>query len=205
MIGLTATANTFTVEQYDGPTSCEDPAESGDQLSMHYTGTIDASSEAGVKGMKFDSSRDRDQVFKFTLGKGQVIDGWDKGLLGLCLGAKARLVLPPDMAYGAGGAGADIPGGATLKFDVEVMDIQRPTSTSRPRASEGTASQVPNVFSQIDKDGNKELSSEEVEAFFREQREGDVPAELWDKEDTDSDGVISWEEFTGPKGSKDEL
>jgi len=205
MIGLTATANTFTVEQYDGPTSCEDPAESGDQLSMHYTGTIDASSEAGVKGMKFDSSRDRDQVFKFTLGKGQVIDGWDKGLLGLCLGAKARLVLPPDMAYGAGGAGADIPGGATLKFDVEVMDIQRPTSTSRPRASEGTASQVPNVFSQIDKDGNKELSSDEVEAFFREQREGDVPAELWDKEDTDSDGVISWEEFTGPKGSKDEL
>tara|TARA_B110001452_G_scaffold123727_1_gene102610 strand:- start:73 stop:690 length:618 start_codon:yes stop_codon:yes gene_type:complete len=205
MIGLTATANTFTVEQYDGPTSCEDPAESGDQLSMHYTGTIDASSEAGVKGMKFDSSRDRDQVFKFTLGKGQVIDGWDKGLLGLCLGAKARLVLPPDMAYGAGGAGADIPGGATLKFDVEVMDIQRPTSTSRPRASEGTASQLPNVFSQIDKDGNKELSSEEVEAFFREQREGDVPAELWDKEDTDSDGVISWEEFTGPKGSKDEL
>ena len=205
MIGLTATANTFTVEQYDGPTSCEDPAESGDQLSMHYTGTIDASSEAGVKGMKFDSSRDRDQVFKFTLGKGQVIDGWDKGLLGLCLGAKARLVLPPDMAYGAGGAGTDIPGGATLKFDVEVMDIQRPTSTSRPRASEGTASQVPNVFSQIDKDGNKELSSEEVEAFFREQREGDVPAELWDKEDTDSDGVISWEEFTGPKGSKDEL
>ena len=205
MIGLTATANTFTVEQYDGPTSCEDPAESGDQLSMHYTGTIDASSEAGVKGMKFDSSRDRDQVFKFTLGKGQVIDGWDKGLLGLCLGAKARLVLPPDMAYGAGGAGADIPGGATLKFDVEVMDIQRPTSTSRPRASEGTASQLPNVFSQIDKDGNKELSSDEVEAFFREQREGDVPAELWDKEDTDSDGVISWEEFTGPKGSKDEL
>ena len=205
MIGLTATANTFTLEQYDGPTSCEDPAESGDQLSMHYTGTIDASSEAGVKGMKFDSSRDRDQVFKFTLGKGQVIDGWDKGLLGLCLGAKARLVLPPDMAYGAGGAGADIPGGATLKFDVEVMDIQRPTSTSRPRASEGTASQVPNVFSQIDKDGNKELSSDEVEAFFREQREGDVPAELWDKEDTDSDGVISWEEFTGPKGSKDEL
>ena len=205
MIGLTATANTFTVEQYDGPTSCEDPAESGDQLSMHYTGTIDASSEAGVKGMKFDSSRDRDQVFKFTLGKGQVIDGWDKGLLGLCLGAKARLVLPPDMAYGASGAGADIPGGATLKFDVEVMDIQRPTSTSRPRASEGTASQLPNVFSQIDKDGNKELSSNEVEAFFREQREGDVPAELWDKEDTDSDGVISWEEFTGPKGSKDEL
>ena len=205
MIGLTATANTFTVEQYDGPTSCEDPAESGDQLSMHYTGTIDASSEAGVKGMKFDSSRDRDQVFKFTLGKGQVIDGWDKGLLGLCLGAKARLVLPPDMAYGAGGAGADIPGGATLKFDVEIMDIQRPTSTSRPRASEGTASQLPNVFSQIDKDGNKELSSEEVEAFFREQREGDVPAELWDKEDTNSDGVISWEEFTGPKGSKDEL
>ena len=205
MIGLTATANTFTVEQYDGPTSCEDPAESGDQLSMHYTGTIDSSSETGVKGMKFDSSRDRDQVFKFTLGKGQVIDGWDKGLLGLCLGAKARLVLPPDMAYGAGGAGADIPGGATLKFDVEVMDIQRPTSTSRPRASEGTASQLPNVFSQIDKDGNKELSSEEVEAFFREQREGDVPAELWDKEDTNSDGVISWEEFTGPKGSKDEL
>lgn len=195
----TAAASKFTIDQYAGPTSCDNPASSGDLLSMHYTGTIHESSETGVAGKKFDSSRDRDNVFKFTLGKGQVIEGWDKGLVGLCKAAKARLILPPDMAYGAGGAGADIPGGATLKFDVEVVDVE-------PGPSEGEARKVPNVFSLIDKDGNTELDKEEVQAWFTEQKDGEVPAELWSKEDTNGDGVISWEEFTGPKGSnKDEL
>ena len=197
MTGLTATAQ-FTVEQYDGPTSCENLASSGDLLSMHYTGSVDESSETGVKGKKFDSSRDRSDVFKFTLGKGQVINGWEKGLLGLCKGAKARLTLPPEMAYGPGGAGADIPGGATLLFDVEIVDIQ-------PGPAGGAATKVPDIFSLIDKDGNKELNQEEVEAFFKERDDEDVPAELWAKEDTNSDGVISREEFTGPQGSKDEL
>ena len=105
------------VKQYAGPTECaaEDKVVSGKNLGMHYTGTIDESSKTGVPGKKFDSSRDRDQVFETQIGVGQVIPGWDQGLIGLCKGAKATLVIPPELGYGANGAGADIPGGATLK------------------------------------------------------------------------------------------
>jgi FKBP-type peptidyl-prolyl cis-trans isomerase len=90
---------------------------------MHYTGTIDESSETGEKGSKFDSSRDRGSTFDFQIGVGQVIKGWDEGIVGLCVGAKAKLIIPPEMGYGAQGAGGVIPGGATLNFDVEVVDI----------------------------------------------------------------------------------
>ncbi len=90
------------VDVYEGPTECEgsDKVTAGNYLSMHYTGTIDESSETGEKGKKFDSSRDRDQTFDFQIGQGSVIKGWDEGLVGLCKGAKAKLVIPPDMGYG---------------------------------------------------------------------------------------------------------
>ena len=103
--------------------ACDHPAEAGSQMSMNYVGTIDASSVTGEKGKQFDSSYDRQQAFDFVLGQGQVIKGWDEGLIGVCPGDSKTLVLPPDMGYGDEGAGADIPGGATLNFKVEVISI----------------------------------------------------------------------------------
>ena len=115
------------VNVYGGPKAgdaeCKRIVATGDSLLMHYTGTIDTSSATGTKGQKFDSSRDRGP-FEFKIGKGQVIAGWDKGIIGLCVGAKATLIIPPDMGYGARGAGGDIPGGATLNFDVEVVSAE---------------------------------------------------------------------------------
>ncbi|OAV91597.1 hypothetical protein PTTG_04247 [Puccinia triticina 1-1 BBBD Race 1] len=98
------------------PDKCDIKTQNGDHLSMHYTGTLES-------GEKFDSSRDRDQPFEFTLGKKQVIAGWDQGLLDMCIGEKRKLIIPPNMAYGESGAGGVIPGGATLIFDVELLDI----------------------------------------------------------------------------------
>jgi FKBP-type peptidyl-prolyl cis-trans isomerase len=82
------------VDVYDGVKECadEEKVKAGDYLSMHYTGTIDESSESGEKGSKFDSSRDRDATFDFQIGMGSVIKGWDEGIVGLCKGAKASLV-----------------------------------------------------------------------------------------------------------------
>lgn len=100
------------------PDQCKIKSRKGDVLSMHYTGTLE-------DGTKFDSSLDRDKQFTFTLGTGQVIKGWDQGLLGMCEGEKRRLVIPPDMGYGDRGAGAKIPGGATLIFEVELIKIDR--------------------------------------------------------------------------------
>ena len=108
------------VDVYEGPTECDNAAKvmTGSYLQMHYTGKIDESSETGEKGKEFDSSRGGGDTFDFQVGAGQVIKGWDEGLLGLCKGAKATLVIPPEMGYGEQGAGGDIPGGATLNFDV---------------------------------------------------------------------------------------
>ncbi|CDH51303.1 fk506-binding protein 2 [Lichtheimia corymbifera JMRC:FSU:9682] len=90
-----------------------------DKLSMHYTGTLFDTGE------KFDSSLDRNQPLQFTLGVGQVIKGWDQGLKNMCIGEKRRLVIPPALGYGAQGAGSAIPGGATLVFEVELVDIKQ--------------------------------------------------------------------------------
>ena len=96
---VASSSSGLIVKVYEGPSECDDEnkVQKGNHLSMHYTGTIDESSETGEKGSKFDSSRDRGDTFDFTIGKGQVIAGWDEGLLGLCVGAKATLIIPPDM------------------------------------------------------------------------------------------------------------
>ncbi|KDO18050.1 hypothetical protein SPRG_00814 [Saprolegnia parasitica CBS 223.65] len=102
------------------PESCDRKSESGDHLSMHYTGTL------RKDGSKFDSSRDRNQPFEFTLGSGQVIKGWDQGLVGMCVGEKRRLTIPSGMGYGDHGSPPTIPGKATLVFDVELLAIKNP-------------------------------------------------------------------------------
>ncbi|BBU61257.1 hypothetical protein MSC49_11920 [Methylosinus sp. C49] len=96
-------------------------AEPGQMLKMHYTGWV---SQNGAKGKKFDSSLDRGQPFEFRLSAGQVIAGWDQGILGMKVGGKRTLVIPPELGYGARGAGGVIPPNATLIFDVELIEIK---------------------------------------------------------------------------------
>jgi len=103
----------------DGPT-----AEAGQNVVVHYTGWLYDPSQPDNKGEKFDSSVDRGEPFSFPLGAGRVIRGWDEGFAGMQIGGKRILVIPPDMGYGARGAGGAIPPNATLMFEVDLLDIQ---------------------------------------------------------------------------------
>jgi FKBP-type peptidyl-prolyl cis-trans isomerase len=96
-------------------------ATPGNKVSVHYTGWL---YNNGAKGAKFDSSVDRGQPFQFTLGAHQVIAGWDEGVAGMKVSGKRTLIIPPELGYGARGAGGVIPPNATLMFDVELLGVQ---------------------------------------------------------------------------------
>lgn len=92
-------------------------AQAGQMVSVHYTGWL-------TNGTKFDSSKDRNQPFNFSLGAGQVIRGWDEGVAGMQVGGVRKLTIPPQLGYGARGAGGVIPPNATLIFEVELLGVK---------------------------------------------------------------------------------
>ncbi|XP_037045966.1 peptidyl-prolyl cis-trans isomerase FKBP2 isoform X4 [Bradysia coprophila] len=178
------------------PEGCTNKSKNGDMLTMHYTGTL-------TDGTKFDSSLDRDQPFTFQIGSGQVIKGWDQGLLDMCVGEKRKLTIPPELGYGDRGAGNVIPAGATLIFEVELINI-------------GETAPTTNVFKEIDDNKDNQLSREEVSEYLKKQmvavegqesedvqnmlKENDkLVEEIFQHEDKDKNGYISHDEFSGPK------
>ena len=178
---------------YEGPTSCSNTnaddlkkVENDIVVGLHFTVTIDESSEAGERGAKIESSHDRGIAPSFPVGRAKVIPGLDQGLVGLCKGSKAHIVIPPHLAYGDMGVpNSSVPGGVTLRYDVEILDIRKP---------------APNDFQSIDTNNDGKLSKEEAKLYFESKGQMiDINA-LFEAEDSNNDGYVSWEEFTGPKG-----
>ena len=107
--------------QYEDLASGEgEKAVPGQKVKVHYTGWLFTD---GEQGEKFDSSKDRNDPFVFTLGAGMVIQGWDEGVAGMQVGGSRTLIIPSELGYGARGAGGVIPPNATLKFDVDLLDV----------------------------------------------------------------------------------
>jgi len=195
----TVTESGLKIETVHMPAECQVQAQHANLLSMHYTGTL-------ADGTKFDSSVDRDEPFQFQIGIGQVIKGWDEGVMGMCVGEKRMLEVPPQLGYGDAGAGDVIPGGATLFFEVELLKVE-----------EG---QKPvNVFREIDTNMDMSVTREELNSYLNNQieqikaqggpdaanvnellsQQDKLIEEIFTHDDKDKDGVISHEEFSGPK------
>ena len=118
-MAMTMTASGLQYEDTQPGTGAS-PAK-GQTCVMHYTGWLWVN---GAKGAKFDSSVDRGRPFEFPLGQGRVIKGWDEGVASIKKGGKRTLLIPPELGYGARGAGGVIPPNATLLFEVELLDIR---------------------------------------------------------------------------------
>ena len=118
------TSSITTLQKNDTVVGTGREAEPGFNVTVHYTGWLYDEKATDHKGKKFDSSLDRKEPFKFDLGAGQVIQGWDEGFAGMRIGGKRTLVIPSEMGYGARGAGGVIPPNATLIFDVELLDVK---------------------------------------------------------------------------------
>ncbi|XP_055809518.1 uncharacterized protein LOC129879813 [Solanum dulcamara] len=181
------------------PDDCPRKAKLTDVLTLHYKGTLE-------NGEVFDSSYERNEPFSFQLGIGQVIRGWDKGLLDICEGEKRKLVIPPNLAYGDA-AHDKIPAKSTLIFEVECLKVEDGPNPI-------------NVFKEIDSDQDGKLSRHEVGEFLKRQLSqaysqpgaqqdmqdhGSMLDEVFKHEDKDNDGYITRDEFSGPKYDHDEL
>lgn len=117
-------SNVTQLQKDDAKMGTGNEAAAGQRVTVHYTGWLYDEAKPDHKGRKFDSSRDRNEPFEFRLGGGEVIRGWDEGVAGMKVGGQRTLTIPPDMGYGARGAGGVIPPNATLVFDVELLDVR---------------------------------------------------------------------------------
>lgn len=185
------------------PEVCDRKAKVTDLLTLHYKGELKDS------GKVFDSSYERGEPFTFQLGIGQVILGWEKGLIDVCVGEKRKLVIPPHLGYGDTKHDV-IPPHSTLVFEVEVLKIE-----DGPKPV--------NVFKEIDADGDNRLSRKEVADFLKKQLseasqsqhadlgnaedpdQTQMVDEIFMHEDKDRDEYITHDEFSGPKHDHDEL
>jgi len=208
MVLVVGTVGGFDIETESGlkmdylthPERCDKVAVERQLVDIHYIGYLES-------GEQFDSSYDRQQTVRFLLGAGQVIRGWEEGVLGMCVTEKRRLFVPPELGYGDQGYGS-VPGGAKVYFDLELVDVTEPPPPV-------------NIFKQIDTNMDQGVTREELTLYLRQQAEALQLAggeqgeegkrilegqlylngveEIFSREDVDKDGFVSHAEFTGPK------
>lgn len=196
-INIDSPSETVQISSQYIPDNCIRKIKNGEKVSIHYTGKIHESTTKGIPGKIFENSRETGKPLKFTLGSKGYIPGLSIGMDGMCVGEKRSIIIPPILGYGNKGS-RGIPGGATLQFDVELLEIVDPTAKKR----------TPNIFIEMDGDDDGRISYEEMAYWFANshpQHLEKIPTGVWEKDDKNRDGFVSWEEFSGPKGIRRDL
>ncbi|XP_071952949.1 uncharacterized protein [Antedon mediterranea] len=172
------------------PDDCKKTASHGDMVLIHYTGRLE-------DGTVFETSRvnEDSEPIEFPLGLQEVVKGWDYGMVDMCTGEKRRLTVPSSLAYGEQGKDGKVAPGATVIFDVEMIEF-------KPNWRHG----MPNTFRMIDANNDKVISFKEMSAFIMsegiftdEELNQKMTKEALERDDRDGNGEVSWEEFSGPK------
>jgi len=184
------------------PEPCEKAAKVGDTISMRYKGNLyDVTTKQ--LGKEFDSNYGRPQTFDFKLGAGQVIQGWEKGVPGMCVGEKRKLTVPPELAYGDVGFSDLIPPKSTLVFEIELVNIKADDGHDHHGVHHDHEA---DSFAAIDANGDKQITSEEMASYIKkfndEGSEADkfdnvdtIVGEIFQEDDKNKDGVISLDEY----------
>lgn len=173
----------FAVKVVDqiNPDACDRKLQMGDFVTVKYVATIDAESKSGTANEVFDRAVER--PLSFQVGSEGIIAGLSQGIVGMCNGTKAIMVIPPELAFGERTHRfliSDVPGNATVRYNLEVVNI----SDEEPPQH--------NLFDVIDKDGDMMLSAVEIGLYFKEAGRKKMPAGIWDL-DKDNDRKISYE------------
>eukprot|EP00937_MAST-01D_sp_MAST-1D-sp2_P004513 g4513.t1 len=211
-LAVSAGRELVSVDRYFKPRGCDEKktrrSELGDFLVVHFVGSVGRDG----KGKTFDSTRDAGRKaleFELVRGKqraGLFVEGWTDAMLGMCVGEKRVAVIPASLAFGAKGFGAKIPPDSPIHFDIELVGLSDTAS-----GDDSAESAFPDMFTAIDTDGDKQISRDEMRAWFQHMqksgsgkalpREGvDGLMHLFTKDDKDKDGLVSFQEFSGPKG-----
>ena len=195
-----ASTEDVKVTVYKGPKKCDNSDPKNPQrieedyiAGFHFTVTIDESSKGSREniGKKIQSSHDAGVAPSFPVGQGKVIAGLDQGLIGLCKGASAYILVPPHLGYGSRGMPEQgVRSDATLRYDVEIITVQTP---------------APNEFKKIDTNKDWKLSRGEVTRYFDKLGQAINIDHLWLEEDKDDDGFISWNEVSSFTSCRDYL
>jgi len=185
------------------PETCDKIAKNGDTISMNYKGNLYDVTTKEI-GKEFDSNYDRPGTFDFKLGAGQVIQGWEKGVPGMCVGEKRKLTVPPELAYGDVGFSDIIPPKSTLVFEIELVDVKAASDAHDHHGVQHD--HEADSFTAIDANGDKQITSEEMAAYIKkfneEGSEADkfdnidtIVGEIFQEDDKNKDGVISLDEY----------
>merc|ERR1711973_972708 len=200
IVANAAEAEEVKIDVLSKPEACDIIAKNGDTISMKYKGNLYDVTTKEI-GKEFDSNHDRPGTFDFKLGAGQVIQGWEKGIPGMCVGEKRKLTIPPQLAYGDAGFSDLIPPKSTLVFEIELVDTKAGSDAQdHPHDHEGDS------FAAIDTNGDKQITSEEMAAYIKkfneEGSEADkfdnidtIVGEIFQEDDKNKDGVISLDEY----------